>query len=91
MALLYFLEFAFFILSVLFVVTQIIIPLCEGDPLFSWFRRQGELDEELADARGDLEEVLLEEKIKKVKEETLRLKNTERAEESNEKGENNVR
>lgn len=91
MALLYLLELIFFLALILFIMTQVIIPICLGIPKFPLVRRQGELEEELTDAQGDLEEVLLEEKIRKVKEGTLRLKKTEKTEKSNEKEGSDVR
>lgn len=52
---------------ILFAATQLVIPAWRGQKLFPAFRKQGELESELADAVQGQEEAQLKAAIKKVK------------------------
>lgn len=67
MVLLALLELAFAAILLLFVITQIIVPLFRGTPFFPFFRNERKLVSDLERAREDLVEAGLEEQIELTK------------------------
>ena len=53
-------EIALFVMALMFVLTQIVIPAFRGTLLFPWFRREGALQADLARAKQQKRERELE-------------------------------
>lgn len=57
----------FVILAIAFCFSQVIIPIIEGTRLFPMFRKRGEIQEELVEAKEELGNVKLEQEVKSIK------------------------
>lgn len=57
----------FAILVAAFCFSQVIIPVIEGTRLFPMFRKRGEIQEELVEAKEELGNAKLEQEVKNIK------------------------
>ena len=62
-------EAAILIAFVLFMVTQILWPAVYGTLMFPLFRKTGELEKELAEAKQEVSDIRLSQKVDKVRKE----------------------
>ena len=60
-------EYAFIALVIIFVITQVIIPLGRGTLLFPLFRRERQLEQELQKVKQEAVEADLEQKIEETR------------------------
>ena len=68
------LELLFATLIVIIFLTQILMPLFRGTPVFPIFRRERKLESELSEARKEVIEASLERRIKQEREKAERLR-----------------
>lgn len=68
------LEIVLVALVVLAGVTQLVVPLWRGTPLFPFVRRERRLEAELSEAREEVIEVKLEQRIRQEREAAERLR-----------------
>lgn len=68
------LEYAVVILFIIFAVTQILIPLLRGKPIFPLFRKKEEIKEQLIVAKDETETAKLEKELEKEREKAKKLK-----------------
>lgn len=74
MILLYVLEWAIFILAILFVFTQIFIPFLRGTSFFPLLRKEGKISKEFAEATNEVYEEELKQQVLRKKREVEKLK-----------------
>ena len=74
---LYWSEIVVAILFLLFVITQVLIPLAKGTPYFPAFRKSTkQLEEELEDAKEDVQKAKLETMVVEEKEKAEKIRKT---------------
>ncbi len=66
-------EWVFSAVFILFILTQVVVPLWKGTKFFPFFRTKS-LEGELLDAKEQMEEVRLEKDVLDMKEEISKLK-----------------
>jgi hypothetical protein len=54
------LEFLFYVIGIMFVITQIVIPMYRGTLLFPAFRKRRKLEQMVEEAKEKLDEVKIE-------------------------------
>lgn len=69
-----FMEVVIAVLILIFFITQILIPLAKGTPYFPAFRKRKKLEEDLAEAREEVDKAELEIAIKKDVEQAKKLR-----------------
>ena len=65
----------FYILFLWFLGTQLILPTIRGNPMFPWFRRRQQLQNELDELQEEDAEVDVEANIARQRKRTLRKRN----------------